>query len=584
MRCLSPEWSGLLPCLARGALALSAGVGCASPTSGVFKPTPVDTAVVGADSAPSTDSAEDRRDTSGSDSAASDTAEPLPIATVEPEGSWCPEPAGALAYEDIAATLGLIDTRDGLGSRKEAGPVAALDLDGDGLDDILVGHRSQGLVLHRLVDGRFVQQTLVAARDLTGIALGDIDADGDLDIWTGGYSRRMWLLRNDGLGDDGWVFTDITAGSGLDEPPNVPQKTDASFGDFDGDGDLDLYVNRAGPPGSTEPATLDQLFMSHGDGTFTAVSEWFTVDQRQGVSWSPVWTDLDLDGDADLFVANADQASAGPSLLLENVGPGEGEGSWTFTDRSDSCFCTDNFNPMGVSSGDVDRDGDFDLFLTNTAADQLLRNEGDLTFVDVSRVAGDFALPTGRHMTFGSVWTDVDNDGWLDLFVSAGPLADRPDVELDAQPDRLLLNEAGTRLTNHAAALSIDSEGIGRGVTRARLDSDGYPELVVINLDGPSHIWHTQCLANRSLVVELRQDAENTRAIGAWVTVTFADGSLQRQEISAKPGWGGAMEPRAWFGLGEETAESVEVRWPDGETTRWGLPEDVDGRLVLTRD
>ncbi len=477
--------------------------------------------------------------------------------------------------------MGLVNTVDGFSARKEAGPVAALDLDGDGLDELLVGHRRLGLILHRNIDGRFEQQVLVDAHDLTGIALGDIDGDGDLDVWTGGYHPRMWLLRNDGLGDGEWTFTDISVGSGLDSVPNVPQKTDATFGDFDLDGDLDLYINRSGPPGATDEANLDQLFRSNGDGTFVAVSDWFTAAQRQGVSWSAVWTDLDLDDRLDLFVANADQAMAGPSLLLQNMGASGSD--WGFDDRSRTCFCTDNFNPMGVSSGDYDNDGDFDLFLTNTSSDQLLENDGNFEFVDVSRSVGDLNLPTSFHMTFGSVWTDVNNDGWQDIFVSSGPLSDFPEPDLDRQPDRLLLGAADGSLENHAGELGVDSTGIGRGVTRANIDGDGYPELVVINLDGPSHIWRTDCLANRSLMVALRQTGPNTRAIGARVTVAFEDGTAQRQEITSKPGWGGAMEPRAWFGLGATAPTTLTVRWPDGDEDTWLLPADADGRIEIER-
>ena len=573
-----------MPDVCRSVLLWSLASACAHPASKADgADADADTVTSPADTAETGDDGRDPDDPSDSgpsDSGAGDGADP-PLATVLPEGSWCPTPASSLALRDVADEWGLVDTSDGRSARKEAGPVAAFDLDGDGLDELLVGHRTLGLVLHRNGAGRFEQQRLVEAPDLTGIALGDIDNDGDLDIWTAGYSRRMWLLRNDGEGDDGWVFTDISVDSGLDSVPNAPQKTDATFGDYNGDGNLDLYINRAGPPGTTDEAVLDQLFDGQGDGTFVPVSGRLTTEQRQGVSWSAVWSDLDLDDDLDLFVANADQAMAGPSLLLRN--DGEGDDGWQFTDRSDDCFCTDNVNPMGVSAADFDRDGDLDLYLTNTASDQLLANDGSMGFVDVSRTMGDLALPTTRHMTFGAVWTDVDNDGWTDIFVSSGPLSDFPEPSLDAQPDRLLMNAGGTELRNRASELGVDRTGIGRGVTRALLDDDGYPELVVINLDGPSHIWKTDCLEHRALVVELRQEGRNTRGIGARVTVTFEDDRTQMQEVSAKPGWGGAMEPRAWVGLGEAAVRLLTVHWPDGEVQSYRLPENADGRVRIDR-
>lgn len=517
----------------------------------------------------------------GDSAAASDSGGGNGGTTVVADEPWCSDPAPGLAYEDLAESWGLVDTSDDIPKRKEAGPVASLDLDDDGLDEIIVGHRELGLVLHVNQGGAFVRQEVLPAPGLTGIALGDIDGDGDLDLWAGGYAPRMWMLRNDGPGDDGWVFTDISEEVGLLALETAPQKMDASFGDFDKDGDLDLYINHSGPPSTTREAELDKLLRNTGGGTFEEVSGWFTAEQRQGTSWSPTWTDLDGDLDPDLFVANADQSTGGPSLLLRNDGPSGAD--HTFTDLTDTCGCTSNFNPMGVSPADYDNDGDQDLFLTNTDADQLLRNEGDLTFIDVGASVGAMELPTDRHMTFGSVWTDVDNDGWIDVFVSSGPLSDFPDPVLDTQPDRLLHNESGEAFTNIAADLGIDKTGIGRGVTRAMLDDDGYPELVVVNLDGPSHVWHTPCLANRALVVDLRQSTGNTRGIGAWVTVTLADGSQQVQEIAAKSGWGGAMEPRAWFGLGSTAVTGLSVRWPDGEVTDVDVDPAVDGRIRVTR-
>ena len=504
------------------------------------------------------------------------------VGAVEP---WCAAPAESVTYVDRAESWGLVDTADGEPRRKEAGAVAALDLDGDGLDELIVAHRTQGLVLHMRngEDGPWSTQLLLPARELAGIAIGDVDGDGDLDLWTGGYAEQMWLLRNDGPGEAEviWRFEDVSEDAGILALDTRPQKMDASFGDFDGDGDLDLYIVHDTGRGAIEEWALDKLLRNDGIGGFEEVSSWLSTGQRQGVSWSPAWADLDDDGDLDLFVANADQASAGPSMLLENAGPGQGE-SWSFFDRSDDCGCTNNFNPMGVSPGDYDNDGDLDLFLTNSGSDQLLRNEGGLTFIDVSRAVGGMLLGGERHMTFGSVWVDYDNDGWLDLFDASGPLSDSPDPELDAQADRLLHNQGGT-FVDIAPELGLDQLGVGRGVTRAMFNDDGFPELVVVNLDGPSHVWQPSCTAARALVVSLRQDGGNTRGIGARVTLGFTDGGVAVQEISTKAGWAGAMEPRAWFGLADRRVESLTVRWPDGVVEEVQVNPGVDGRIELVR-
>ena len=112
---------------------------------------------------------------------------------------------------------------------------------------------------------------------------------------------------------------------------------------------------------------------------------------RRGLGWSSIWTDIDLDGDLDLFTANAEQGFFGPSRLLRNDGPAN-DGSWSFHDLSTSCFCTDNYNPMGVSSGDWNNDGLLDLFLTNTGENQLLQNAGDDRSYAVCLPAGHLSV------------------------------------------------------------------------------------------------------------------------------------------------------------------------------------------------
>jgi len=493
--------------------------------------------------------------------------------TAPPPDPWCTEP-GEPGFQDVAEAWGLADTTDEDPDRKEAGAVALVDLDDDGLDDLVLAHRSRGLLVQHNLGGSFSDEVVLDgdAQSLSGLAIGDVDGDRDLDLWAGGYSPPMRLFLNDGQGG----FTDASTSSGMDSFPVAPQKLDAVFGDFDGDGDLDLFVNHDG--GGTNPGEekLDKLLQNDGTGVFTDVSDW--LPGRTGVGWSSVWTDLDLDGDVDLYTANADQATHEPSRLSRNDGA-DGDG-WRFTDLSGTCACTNNHNPMGVSAGDYDADGLQDLFLTNTGANQLLWNQGDGTFVDVTAAVGGLALESDDHMSFGAAWFDHENDGTLDLFFSSGPLSGgAPEAGLAEQADQLLVWEEG-RLVDAAPSLGLDDRSAGRGVAAGRLDDDGFLDLVVSNLGSPSRLYRAQCTEARALVVDLVGSGANTWGIGARVVVHTDSGTFTR-EVTAKPGWGGAVTPRAHIGLGDRRVERVTVHWPDGAEQVVDVHPLVDGRVVV---
>ena len=261
-------------------------------------------------------------------------------------------------------------------------------------------------------------QTLDIA-DPAGIAIGDIDNDGDLDVWAGGHVNRMVMFTNNGDGR----FTDVSETSGLTTLPTTPQKMDGVFGDFDQDGDLDLFINRAGLPENTPDSRLDLLLRNDGTGRFEDVSNWLPENWRTGMGWSSIWSDIDNDGDLDLYTVNSDQGFYGPSRLLINDGSGPNN-TWLFSNGEMSCYCTHQNNPMGVSSADWNNDGWLDLFLTNTGENTLLQNFGDGSFTDMSFSVGGMGMGGPNHMTYGAAWFDWDHDGWLDLYAAAGPLHD----------------------------------------------------------------------------------------------------------------------------------------------------------------
>lgn len=493
------------------------------------------------------------------------------VDSVAPTSPWCADPAPAVSYADVGEAWGLADTTDDLPARKEASPIALADLDGDGLDDVLVGRRGVGIHVQLNRGGALDDTLLPLQGDVVGLALGDVDGDGDLDLWAGGYLESMHLFLGDGAGG----FVDASESSGIGAMVAAPQKMDGVFGDFDGDGDLDLAISHAAGPGATED-NLDKLLRNDGTGVFEDVSDW--LPDRRGLGWSPIWTDVDLDGDLDLYMANADQSMNGPSRLFRN--DGGTDDAWVFTDVSDTCGCTNNNNPMGVSSADWNNDGAFDLFLTNTTANQLLQNLGDGTFIDVGASAGGMPMEREGYMTFGAAWFDHDNDGWLDLFVAGGPLhGGNGPPDLEEQPNVLLRGD-GTSLVDVAPALGLDDRAAGRGVAVGMLDDDGFLDLAVGNLGAASRIYVAECTADRALVLDLVGRAPNTFGVGARVVVETDDGTLHR-EVMAKSGWGGAIHPRAHIGLGSRGVLAVTVHWPDGTVQELDVPTEVDGRVTV---
>lgn len=503
-------------------------------------------------------------------------------------GSWCAEPAATVSYTEVGAAMGLLDTTSSDPARKEHPPAAFADLDGDGDDDILLADLVTGLWYHRNDGARFTVTQVDAVPARMTLALADVDGDGDLDVFAAGKGGALHLYDNDGAG----AFTEVGAAWGLATIEVTRNVRDGAFGDYDGDGDPDLYVVTDNNGDAADPARLHRLLRNDG-GTFTDVSELLPADARAGLGWQGVWFDLDGDRDLDLFVANADQGANGPSRLFRNDGAGaegagsgagsEGDGGWRFTDLTASCGCGTTGSNMGASPADLDGDGLLDLFVTNTGPAVLLRNDGAGAFYDVAAAVGATAVPDHRWMTFGSAAFDHDNDGDLDLFAATGPLYDAPGAgQVADQPD-VLLDADGGAYTDIAAALGLADAGAGRAVAVGNLDGDGFPDLLVTHLGTPSRLYRATCTAARALVIDLDGPAPNRFGVGARVEVETDRGTFTR-EVGTKPGWAAASHPRAWFGLGEARIRGVTVRWPDGVDQAVDVPAGADGRVVVRRE
>lgn len=483
----------------------------------------------------------------------SDSAPPLE------RPSQCGEPAENLSYTEVP---GLIDTTDTVGTPMEQGAAAMADLDGDGDDDLLIAQRDVGVWLQENEGGTLAVGELLLTEPLVAIlALGDVDGDRDLDVFVGGHGDTPTLLLNDGAAG----FSPVEAGL-----PSVQNTIrGASFGDSDGDGDLDLMLAVAGEG----PDMRDRLLKNDGSGSFSEDrSALPPPDDGPGLSWDPLWSDLDRDGDIDLYLVNAEQAQNGASRLLINDGTG------SFTDLPLSCGCRITGNPMGASVADFNGDLAPDLYITGTGANWLIERQSSGDYVDAAAALGAQALAGDEHMAFGSIAFDHDNDGFIDLLMAAGKLGMGPDEQRD-----VLLAGGPNGFTDRAPALGLDDPGVGRATVAGLLDADGFYDPLVTHMGGPSRLWQGPCTENRALIVDLVGQGANTFGVGAWLELDTASGT-QLRELSAHAGWASQVHPRAHFGLGDETPERLRVFWPYGEVQEVELGADTPLRIAVEQD
>jgi hypothetical protein len=430
-----------------------------------------------------------------------------------------------------------------------------------------------------------------------GCVFGDYDDDGLVDLLVTGFGRNI-LYHNAGQGR----FKDVTSMAGF---VTGGWTTGAAFGDYDGDGRIDLYISSyvdfdaSSPPlplpGSAPNCTyrgfpvmcgprglkpgLGRLYHNEGGGRFKDVTRsagLLTVPTGYGLG--AIWTDLDLDGDLDLYVAN----DSTQHLLYHNDGGGR------FTEvgtMAGVAYSEDGRAQagMGVDSADYDNDGRFDLIVTNFSHDYstLYHNEGDLFFLDVSMSSG-FGPPTMMTLGWGIGFIDYDNDGRRDIFQANGhiyPGIDRYNLGTTwREPCQIFHNEGEGRFRDAGAESgpAFREKHSTRGAAFGDLDNDGDVDIVVNNIDEPpGFLRNDGGNANHWIGFHLVGARRNRGAIGARVTVQ-AGALRQVSEVHAGGSHNSSSDPRLLFGLGSAGAvDRVQVWWPGGKAqTLTGLGAD----------
>ncbi len=477
------------------------------------------------------------------------------------------------------------------------GGVALADLDGDSdldlylvqsgrVDKTLAPENSANQLYLNKGDGYFEKANDAGgAGDRgygMGVAAGDYDNDGDIDLYLTNLRGNV-LLQNNGEGQ----FTDVTQAAGVGD---TSWSIAATFLDLDADDDLDLFVvnylhwsksieqdcygkaffiTYCGPTVYEAPA-MDRLYRNNGDGTFTDITKDAGMNVAFGNGLGTVGADFNRDGLIDIFVAN--------DTLVNQLWINQGD--LTFTEECLLWSCAMDSNGiakagMGVASADVDDDADPDLLVVNLVrqSDSFFRNEGDYFFDATGRVG--IRPISMRYTRFGVTLADFDNDGRLDLYEVNGKVEMQEPAEGDgfAEPNTLLkgsISSEGVRFDEVKPQGGVSPALIhtSRGLAVGDVDDDGGLDVVVTNRDAAPYLLMNT--AERGNFVRFRVLAGSRDAYGATVSATVGSIRMNR-DVQPSASYVASSDPRVHFGLGASTTvKNVSVRWPGGKIETFG--------------
>lgn len=446
-----------------------------------------------------------------------------------------------------------------------------VDVNNDGWEDLFISNgpssgQNNFLYINQ-GDGTFTSLTndpiVQDGAKSDGATFADIDNDGDIDAYVvTWYGQQNFLYRNQGNGS----FL-------LDKDPTLTTQgtysETASWGDVNQDGWLDLFLTN-----SEGKSKQNQLFISEAGKRFEILST--PATQTNTLSRSVSWADVNIDGKIDLLITNEGKS---PNELYLNSGKAP-----FFHRQQNPIWEGLARGTMSASWGDVDNDGDLDVFLANAGyykqvSNQLLLNDGQGNFT----LHTESGLSEDGGCSYGSAFADYDNDGDLDLIVANGFCKENLE-------NWLYENDGAGNFTRATEVLPEMASYCSFGVAWGDINNDGFLDLAIANCQNGKNqaqpandLYLNKGNKNHWLNVKLKGTTSNSTAVGAIIRVHTKRGWQMRQ-ITAQSGYCGQNSLIAHFGLGSaRKVKQLEVWWPNGKKTQLGR-QRVDQTLVLTED
>ncbi len=457
---------------------------------------------------------------------------------------------GEIQFTEISQEAGLV-------APMQAKGVSLFDYNGDGLEDIFVANHNGDDLLFRNEGGltftEVANEAGVSDAGLSQLGLSaDFDADGDQDLFVGVTNNQCSLYRNN---NDG-TFSEVSAELGLVHTGNV---LGGSWGDYNNDGWLDLYIADFGEQ--------NYLYENTGDGFLDVTGALGAQGPMNDLCMMATFFDFDNDGDFEIL---GTQDGYRGNYLLEM----QAYGLYADLAGATGISAMETLQGMGMTIGDYNRDGWFDVYFSNLHQNMLFRNNGDRTFSDVS--AESNAQDPFFSMTWGCTFLDADNDGWLDIYNNnESGFGNIGNTFFKNMGDGTFLEMAGT--------VGLDSFNSGYGTAVADFDGDGDQEIIAVGYDTengiefyrndsePVHHW---------LEVTLVGLAPNQQALGTRLTL-WSGGEQQTSFVQSGNGFLSQNTFRQHFGLSDNsTVDSIIVYWPGTQTVYENLP--VNAQVTLT--